>query len=87
VSKNELKKVKIRRGERKGKGEGVTSLEQCCMGEQKVSDGLGNPFGLIIKHIFALFKVSISAFEYKCTKFSTCVIDLLVLMFSDKEDL
>jgi len=40
VSKNKGKKVKIGRGERRGKGEGVASLERCCMGERQVSDGL-----------------------------------------------
>jgi hypothetical protein len=37
--------------------------------------------------MFALFRLSISALEYKCMKLSTCVIDLLVLMFGDKQDL
>jgi hypothetical protein len=57
------------------------------MGEWRVSDVLTSPESLITKHIFALFKVLILALEYKCTKFSTCVIDLLVLMFGDKQDL
>jgi hypothetical protein len=82
--KEKKSKLNMGRRETRGKGEGVANFRVVLGGKAIRHNDLANPWDLITKHIFALFRVLISTLEYKCTKFSTCVIDLRVLMFGDK---